>query len=94
MDRTFWISKASKLIRQELTASSGSTDTPELTDSDARKVLESMGQKATDEAIRTLRDQIASTQQIMKSVKSSYRIEIHREIKTNDLMSPSDFREK
>lgn len=71
MDRTFWISKASKLILQEMTVSSGSTGAPELTESDLRKVLESMGQKATDEAVRTLRDQLANTEQIMKSVKSS-----------------------
>jgi len=94
MDRTFWIAKASKLIRQEMTVSSGSVDTPELTDDDARKVLESMGQKPTDEAIRTMRDQLANVEQAAKSVKSYYSIEKHREIKTNDLMLPSDFREK
>jgi outer membrane lipoprotein-sorting protein len=92
MDRSFWISKASKLILQEMTVSSGSTDAPELTESDLRKVLELMGQKATDDAVRTLRDQLANTQQIMKSVKSSFRIERHREIKTNAPMLPADFR--
>jgi hypothetical protein len=93
MDRTYWISKSSKLIRQEMTVSTGTNnDNLELTDSDARKVLEMMGQKVTDDAVRMLRDQMASTQQLMKSVKSTYRIETQREIKTNNPMSPADFR--
>jgi len=37
---------------------------------------------------------MASGLEMMKSIKSSYRIEKQREIKTNDPMSPSDFREK
>jgi hypothetical protein len=94
IDRTFWISKASKLIRQERTDSSGSSGTPELTDADARKVLESMGQKATDERIVTLRNELAHATQAMKSIRSGYSIERHREIKTNDPMSPADFLEK
>ena len=94
IDRTFWISKASKLIRQEMTTTSGSSGPTELTDSDARQVLESIGQTATDEAIRALRAQMASAQELMKSVRSSSRIEIHREIKINEPMLPSDFREK
>jgi hypothetical protein len=93
MDRTLWISKATKFVRQHMTVTSGSNNAPELSDSDARHVLELMGQKVTDEAVRTLRDQMASTQQIMKSVKSTYIIEIQREIRTNDPMSPGDFRE-
>jgi hypothetical protein len=92
VDRTFWISKTSALIRREMAVTSGQFDMPELTDDDARKVLESMGQKATDEAIRNLRNMMASTNEFSKSIKSSYMIETHREIKTNDIMSPNDFR--
>jgi hypothetical protein len=78
-----------------MTVSSGSNapSSDEITDSDARRVLEVMCQKVTDEAIRTLRDQLANVQQSMKSVKSSYFIEIQRDIKTNDLMLPADFRQ-
>jgi len=53
-----------------------------------------MEQKVTDEAIRNLRTQIAGAEQSLKSIKSSYSIERHRDIKTNDVMLPSDFREK
>src|SRR5262245_57532957 len=94
-DYTYWISKNSKLIVQAMRVSS-SPNAPhdEMTDSDARKALESMGQTVTEEAIRNLRATIAQAEQSLKSIKSSYSIERHRDIKTNDVMSPSDFREK
>jgi outer membrane lipoprotein-sorting protein len=94
MDRTIWISKASKLIRQVMTAMSGNPPVPlELTDSDASKVLESMGQKPTEDAIRALRAQMTAAAELMKSVKTNYySLEKHRDIKTDDPMSPSDFR--
>lgn len=94
-DYTYWISKNSKLIVQAMRVSS-SMNAPhdEMTDSDARKILESMGKKVTDEAIRNLRTEIAGAEQSLKSIKSSYSIERHRDIKTNDVMLPSDFREK
>jgi len=75
-----------------MAVTSGHFDMPELTDDDASKVLESMGQTASDEVIRNLRNMMASANELSKSIKSSYMIETHREIKTNDLMSPSDFR--
>jgi len=93
-DRTFWISKGSKLIRQVMTVTSGTGAPPEISDADLKKALETMGQKPTDEAIRAFRAQMASGLEMMKSIKSSYRIEKQREIKTNDPMSTSDFREK
>jgi hypothetical protein len=94
-DYTYWISKNSKLVIQAMRFSSGvNAPQDEMTDSDARKVLESMGQKVTDEAIRDLRTQLAGAAQSLKSIKSSYSIERHRDIKTNDVMLPSDFREK
>jgi hypothetical protein len=92
LDRTFWISKTSTLIRRQMTVNSAHFDMPELTDTDARQALVSMGQKATAEAIRNLRRMVANTNELSKSIKSSYMIETHREIKTNDPMSPSDFR--
>jgi hypothetical protein len=92
-DRTFWISKTSKLIRQQMTVSASTNANLELTESDARNVLESMGQKVTDEAVRALRKQMASAQELMKSVKSYYSIETHREIKTDEPLSPGDFRD-
>jgi hypothetical protein len=70
-----------------MTVTSGHFDLPELTNNDARQVLEAMGQKATDEAIRNLRNMMANTNALSKSVKSSYMIETHLEIKTNDPMS-------
>jgi outer membrane lipoprotein-sorting protein len=97
LDQTFWISKASKLIRQERMDMSGNFGpTEELTDADAKKVLESMGRKATDEAIQQLRKQMAQMQEMMKTAgpQSHSSIETHREIKTNDPMSAVDFREK
>jgi len=92
LDRTFWISKESKLIRREMTVTSGHVEVPELTENDAIQVLQSMGQRATAEAIRNLRTMMANTNELSKSIKSSYMIETHREIKTNDPMSPGDFR--
>jgi hypothetical protein len=92
-DYTYWISKNSKLIVQAMRVSSGmSAPHDEMTDSDARKVLESMGQKVTDEAIRNLRAEIAGAEQSLKSITSSYSIERHRDIKTNDVVLPGDFR--
>jgi hypothetical protein len=95
-DQTYWISKASKLIRQERMDSSGSFTPPELTNDDARKALEAMGKPVTDEAIKALLDQMAEMGKRMKTlgVQSHSSIETHREIKTNDPMSPSDFRDK
>jgi hypothetical protein len=53
-DYTYWISRNSKLIVQAMRVSSTMTAPhEEMTDSDARKVLESMGQKVTDEASAT-----------------------------------------
>ena len=92
IDRTFWISKTSTLIRREMTVNYAHFAVPELTDTDATQALVSMGQRATAEAIRNLRKMIANTNELSKSIKSSYMIETHREIKTNDPMSPSDFR--
>jgi hypothetical protein len=66
----------------------------EMSDSDVRRVLELMGQKVTDEAIRNLRSQMADAEQSLKSIKSSYSVERHRDIKTNEVMLPGDFREK
>jgi hypothetical protein len=93
MDRTLWISKATRFVRQQMTVTSGNKSEPELSDSDARHVLELMGQEVTEEAVRTLREQMASTKEFMKSVKSTYSIEIQREIRTNDPMAPGDFRQ-
>jgi hypothetical protein len=56
-DHTLWISKASQLIRQQMTVSSRSAVTP-----------------------------------LAKAAKSSYSVEIHRNIKTNEVMLPDDFR--
>jgi hypothetical protein len=96
IDQTFWISKASKLIRQEKMDFSGAFAPEELSHDDAKKVLESMGRTVTEDAIQALRDQMAAMQKMMKAsgVQSHSSIETHREIKINDPMSPGDFREK
>jgi outer membrane lipoprotein-sorting protein len=93
-DRTLWISKSSKLIRQVMTVMTpkSSANGAELSDADVKQVLESIGQKATDESIRNLRNQMANAQQLAKSLKSGYILERQRDIKTNDPMSAADFR--
>jgi hypothetical protein len=62
---TLWISRKSKLIRRIRTDFNGPMKMPEMTDAMAAKVIESMGQKPTPEAIQRMKAQMASARTVM-----------------------------
>lgn len=94
IDRTLWISKTSKLIRQERADISADLTQMNISDFDLKNELEKMGQKATDETVQEFQAMSADALKTMGKGSSTSRIETHREIKIDEPMSPSDFREE
>ena len=94
LDRTIWISRTSKLIRQVRTDSSGNFELPEINFADMTRALEATGQKATDEAVQAMIDMMASQAKLQKTMgaPSISMIETHLQIQTEMPMSPVDFR--
>jgi hypothetical protein len=95
-DRTFWISKETKLIRQERTDTLSMPDfePPEMTDEILKKALEMGGKEATPEAIQAMRDMMAAAQKMQKTMpkpQSSSSIETHHQIKVDEPMTAGDF---
>jgi outer membrane lipoprotein-sorting protein len=88
---TLWISKKSKLLRQIRKDFNGPIKMPEMTDEVARKVIESMGQKPTAEAIKLMKAQMASARTMMSSGITGFSIEVHRQIVVNAAMRKADF---
>jgi len=64
---------------------------PEMTDAMAAKVIESMGQKPTPEAIQRMKAQMASARTVMSSGVTGFSIEVHRQIVMNHAFGKADF---
>jgi hypothetical protein len=95
-DRTFWISKETKLIRQERTDTLNMADfqMPEMTDEIIKKALQMTGKEATPEAIQAMRDMMAAAQKMQKTMpkpQSNSSIETHHQIKIDEPMTAGDF---
>lgn len=88
---TLWISRKSKLIRQIRTDVNGPMKMPEMTDQEAGKVVESMGQKPTAEAIQRMKAQMATARTMMGSGITGYSIQVHRKIVVNPALRKADF---
>jgi outer membrane lipoprotein-sorting protein len=88
---TLWISRKSKLIRQIRTDFNGPMKMPEMTDAMAAKVIESMGQKPTPEAIQQMKAQMTSARTVMSSGVTGSSIEVHRQIVMNHPFGKADF---
>ena len=88
---TMWISKKSKLLRQIREDFNGSTKMPEMTDEEARKVLESMGWATTAEAIKDTKAQMTSMRSMMSSGMSGFSIQVQRKIVLNATLHKADF---
>jgi outer membrane lipoprotein-sorting protein len=88
---TLWISRKSKLIRQMRTDLSGPMKMPEITDQEASRVVELMGQKPTAEAIQRMKAQMASARTMMGSGITGFSIQVHRKIVVNPALRKADF---
>ena len=86
-----WISRKSKLIRQIRTDFKGPMKMPELTDAIAAKVIESMGQRATPDAIQRVKAKLASARTVMNSGLTGFSVEVHRQIVMNHGFGKADF---
>ncbi len=96
IDRTLWISKTSKLIRQaraDIFADPAQI-LMKMSDFDFKVGLEKLGKKVTDETVQEIQAMTASALKELGPVRSTFTIETHREIKIDMPMSPIDFREE
>ncbi len=64
---------------------------PEVTDETVRKVIESMGQKPTAEAIQQMKAQMANMQKLMSSGITGFSIQVQRQIVVNPTLRKADF---
>lgn len=91
---TYWISKASFLIRQyrrSLEPPEGGLQTPELSDEQIEKTLQSMGQEVTEARKKDLREMMASAAKMLKTIKmKGAATELHAVVSTPEL-SGADF---
>jgi outer membrane lipoprotein-sorting protein len=88
---TMWISRKSKLLRQIRDDFNGPMKIPEMTDQDAKKVLQSMGKTPTAAAIKRIKAQMASARAMMGSGMTGFSIEVHRQIVVNATLRKADF---
>ena len=88
---TMWISKKSKLLRQRRDDFNGPMKIPEMTDEEAKKVLQSMGEMPTAAAIKRLNAQMANVRAMMASGMRGFDIEVHRQIVVNAALRKADF---
>lgn len=91
MGVTVWISKKSKLLRQIRDDFSGPMKMPEMTDEETRKVIQSMGQTPTAEAIKNMKEQMVSMRAMMSSGMSGFSIQVQRQIVVNPTLHKADF---
>jgi hypothetical protein len=88
---TLWISKKSRLLRQIRDDFNGPMKVPELTDEQAKGVLQSMGQAPTAAAMERMKAQMASARTMMSSGMTGFSIEVHRQIVVNATLHKADF---
>jgi outer membrane lipoprotein-sorting protein len=88
---TLWISKKSKLLRQIRYDYKGPMKMPEVTDEEVRKVIESMGQKPTAEAIQRMKAQMANMQKMIRSGVTGFSLQLQRQIVVNPTLRKADF---
>jgi len=88
---TMWISKKLKLLRKIRDDFNGPMEIPEMTDEEAKKVIQSMGKMPTAAAIKLLKAQMASARAMMSSGITGFSIEVHRQIVVNATLRKADF---
>jgi len=87
---TLWISKKSKLLRQERTDINGAIKIPQMTDEDVKKALQSMGQTPTAEAIKQMKAQMAAMRAVTSGA-TGFFIQTQRQIVLNASLHKADF---
>jgi outer membrane lipoprotein-sorting protein len=88
---TMWISKKSKLLRQIRDDFSGPMKIPQMSDEDAKKLLQSIGQTPTGAAIARMKAQMASVQSLMSSGVTGSSIQVQRQIVVDATLRKADF---
>jgi outer membrane lipoprotein-sorting protein len=89
---TMWISRKSKLIRQiRNDLITGQMKIPDLTDEQAKSVIESMGQTPTAEAIKRMKEQMNGMRAMMSPGTTWSSIQVQRKIVVNGALSKADF---
>jgi len=86
-----WISKKSKLVRQIRNDFNGPMNFPKMTEEDAKKALQSMGQEPTAAAIDRMKAWMDSTRTMMNSGVTGFSIEVQRQIVVNATFRKADF---
>jgi hypothetical protein len=87
---TIWISRKSKLLRQIRNDLSAPPKVPDMTDEQAKSVIQSMGQTPTAEAIKSMKEQM-NAMRAMSSGMTGTMIQIQRQIVVNAALSKADF---
>jgi outer membrane lipoprotein-sorting protein len=88
---TLWISKKSKLLRQQRHDFGGSADSvAAISNDDIKKALEAMNKEPTDDAVASMRAQLESAQLMTKDM-TGFSIEIQRHIAVNPPLREADF---
>jgi len=92
---TFWISKATYLIRKyyrSLEPPEGGTVIPEMTDEQLAKAITSMGQEVTEESKKKMREMMEKSRAMLKTMKmKGSSTELHQNASSPEL-SQSDFK--
>ena len=87
---TIWISRKSKLLRQIRNDISAPTKIPDMTDEQAKSVIQSMGQTPTAEAIKRAKEQM-NAMRAMSSGMTGSMIQVQQKIVVNAALSKADF---
>jgi outer membrane lipoprotein-sorting protein len=88
---TMWISRKSKLLRQIRDDFNGPMTIPEMTDEQARSILQSMRHVPTAAAIKAMKAQMASARAMLSSGMTGFAIQVHRQIVVDATLSKANF---
>lgn len=88
---TLWISKRSKLLRQIKEDLNGPMKVPEMTDQQAKEVLQSMGRTPTADAIKQMKAQMVIARDMMSSGMKGFFIQVQRQIIVDGPLRKADF---
>lgn len=87
---TLWISKESKLIRQQRREVGGSAVIPRFRDEDIRQTLKAMNREPTKDAIKGMKAQLEVARQMARGMSGSFT-EIYRDIVVNAPIADAEF---